>query len=236
VLTKTTGIIIRTVKYGESSAITNIYTEQYGLLGFHIPGVFRNKGIVRISYLQNLNAVDLTFNYHKSKNLQRITEMSCRFFPDLQDFNQKALHSIACELLQQTIRENEHNPALFDYLHQQAIPGLNNQIHYWQLPFMMLKILHHYGCSPNIDSYEPDTLLDLQNGVFCKTHIPLKFMSGKTVSATIYDILTQGINHLPKDAALRHQTIEDLIAYYRLHINENFDLRSRDILYQVVNG
>ena len=235
-LSKTPGIVIRTIKYGDSSAISNIYTEQYGLLGFHIPGVFKNKGIVKISYLQALNAVDLTFNYRKTKNLQRITDISCKFYPDLQDFNRKALHSISCELLQQTIRENEHNTALFTYLYQQALPGLNSQIHYWQLPFMMLKILHHYGCSPNIESYTTDAYLDLQNGVFSTTLLPLKYISDGPVSKTVYEILTQGINHLPKDAALRHQTIEDLILYYKLHINEHFDLRSRDILQQVVQG
>jgi DNA repair protein RecO (recombination protein O) len=235
VLSKTTGIVIRTIKYGESSAITNIYTEQFGLLGFHVPGVFKNKGTVKISYLQALNAVDLSFNYQKTKNLQRISDISCRFYPDLQDFNSKALHHISCELLQQTIRENEHNTALFDYLYRQALPGLNSQIHFWQLPFMMLKILFHYGCSPNIESYFEGACLDLQNGVFAE-EASLKYVSGIGVSNTIYDILTKGINHLPKDAQLRHHTIEDLITYYRLHINENFDLRSRDILQQVIQG
>ncbi len=235
-LSKTTGIVIRTIKYGESSAICNIYTEQHGLLGFHVPGVFKNKGTVRISYLQALNAVDLTFHYHKTKNLQRITDISCRFYPELHDFNSKALHSISCELLQQTLRENELNAALFDYLYHQALPGLNSNIHFWQLPFMMLKILHYYGCSPNIDTYSSDACLDLQNGVFASSTLPLKYMSTASVSKTVYDMLTMGINHLPKDQSLRHHTIEDLITYYRLHINENFDLRSREILQQVVHG
>jgi DNA repair protein RecO (recombination protein O) len=235
-LSKTQGIVIRTIKYGESSAICNIYTEQFGLLGFHIPGAFKNKGHVKISYLQALNGVDITFHYHKSKNLQKITELSCRFYPDLQDFNRKALYSISCELLQQTIRENEHNVPLFEYLYQQALPGLNSAIHYWQLPFMMLKMLHHYGCSPNIDSYSGDARLDLQNGIFSKGMPSVKYISDTPVSRTVYEILTQGINHLPNDHALRHQTIEDLITYYRLHINENFDLRSREILYQVANS
>ncbi len=226
--------MIRTIKYGEASAISNIYTEQYGLLGFHIPGAFRNKGAVRISHLQPLNVVDITFHYQKTRNLQRITDISCRLYPDLHDFNNKALYSIVCELLQQVIRENEHNQSLFEYLQQQAIPGLNSPIHFWQLPFMMLKILYHYGCSPNIDGYAEDALLDLQNGIFSNSMLQLKYTSDVPVSKTIYEILTSGINHLPKDAALRHQTIEDLILYYKLHINENFDLRSRDILSQVV--
>jgi DNA repair protein RecO (recombination protein O) len=236
VLSKTAGIVIRTIKYGEASAISNIYTEQYGLLGFHIPSAFRNKGAVKISYLQPLNVVDLSFNYQKTKNLQRITDINCRFYPDLQDFSSKALYSISCELLQQVIKENELNHSLFEYLHQQAIPSLNSDIHFWQLPFMMLKILHHYGCSPNVDSYESGTCLDLQNGVFSASMLQLKYISDPEVSKTIYDILVRGINHLPKAADLRHQVIEDLIIYYKLHINEYFDLRSREILLQVVNG
>lgn len=227
---KSRGIVIRTIKYGESSAICNILTEHNGLLGFHIPSVYKNKGKVKISYLQALNTIELSFNYKKTLNLQKITDISCNSYPDLSNFTQQAFYHVFCEMLQQTIKENELNTHLFDYLYQEAIPGMSADIHFWQLPFVMLNILHHYGCSPNCDTYNHGGFLDLQNGIFIDTLIPIKTLADKESSATIYDILNKGIAHLPVDNKLRFEVIEDLIRYFKWHINDNFELRSREIL------
>ncbi len=233
---KTRGIVIRTIKYGESSAICNILTEQYGLIGFHIPGVYKNKGKVKMSYLQPLNTVELSLNYKKNSNLQRILDITCHSYPELKSFSQQAFYQVFCELVQQTIKENELNKNLFEYLHQEAIPSLNTEIHFWQLPFTMLNVLHHYGCSPNCDSYTDDAYLDLQNGTFIETLLPLKSIAEKDSSAVIFQILTQGISHLPKDKNLRLKVIEELLRYFQYHVSENFELRSRSILSEVLSA
>lgn len=227
---KTRGIVIRTIKYGESSAICNILTEHNGLLGFHIPSAYKNKGKVKISYLQALNTIELSFNYKKTLTLQKITDISCNSYPDLNNFTQQAFYHVFCEMLQQTIKENELNAHLFEYLYNEAIPGMSADIHFWQLPFVMLNILHHYGCSPNCDTYNQGAFLDLQNGIFIDTLIPIKTLADQESSATIYDILNKGIAHLPVDNKLRFEVIEDLIRYFKWHINDNFELRSREIL------
>lgn len=227
---KSRGIIIRTIKYGESSAICNILTEQHGLLGFHVPGAYGNKGKVKISYLQALNTVELSYHYKRSGSLQRISDIHCQAYPELQTFSQKAFYLLLCEILQQTIRENELNPNLFEYLYSEALPGLNGNIHYWQLPFVMLNILHHYGCSPNCSTYTDESYLDLQNGIFLETLLPLKTIADRESSKLIFEILTKGISHLPKEQVKRQLVIEDLLRYFRWHVSDNFELRSKEVL------
>lgn len=227
---KTKGIVIRTIKYGEASAICNILTEQYGLLGFHIPGVFKNKGKVKISYLQNLNILELSFNYKKTSNLHRIKDLHCDSHLHLNNFSQQAFYHVICELLQQTIKENEINSDLFEYLKDDAIPSMNSNIHFWQMPFVMLSVLHHHGCAPNCSSYSESSYLDLQNGVFLETLLPLKTIADIESSSVIHQILTKGISHLPNNQTLRQRVIENLIVYYQWHISHNFDLKSRNVL------
>ena len=70
----------------------------------------------------------------------------------------------------------------------------------------------------------------LYNNIFCIA----KKKSGK--SNVIYNILAHGSEQLSQDGTLRHQTIEALIDYFRLHINESFDLKSREVLWQVMKG
>ncbi len=234
-VTKTKGIVLRTIKYGEASAICNILTEQFGLLGFHIPAAFKNKGKIKISYLQPLNLVEFSFNYNKIKNLHSISDISCHQYPDFKNFNQQAFYHVLCELLQQTIKDNEINHSLFHYLYDEAIPSINTDLHFWQLPYVMLSILHHYGCAPNIDTYSDNTCLDLKNGIFID-HSPInRFLSNETCSSLIFDMMTKGIMHLDNQARLRQQVTNDLITYYRLHIQEDFSLRSMDVLMEVVS-
>jgi hypothetical protein len=100
----------------------------------------------------------------------------------------------------------------------------------------MLSVLHHYGCSPNCDSYTDDAYLDLQNGTFIETLLPLKYIAEKDCSAVIFQILTQGISHLPKDKTLRLKVIEELLRYFQYHVSEHFELRSRSILTEVLSA
>ncbi len=232
-ISKSQGIIIRTIKYGESSAITNILTEQFGLVGFHIPSAFKNKGKVKLSYLQPLNVVEISFNHQKTKSLQSISDISPVLYPDLRAFNQQALYHILTELLQQLIKENEINHALFHYLSDEAIPSLSTDLKYWQLPYVMLSILYHYGCAPNIDTYEEGACLDLKNGIFKQQMAISKHMATPESSAYIYDIMTRGINHLEDSRSMRQRVIQDLIGYYRLHIHEDFEIRSMGVLMEL---
>ncbi len=227
---KSRGIIIRSIKYGETSAICNILTEQNGLLGFHVQGAYTSKSKIRISYLQPLNTVELIYTFSKTKSLQRISDIHCHTYPTLTNFTQQAFYHILCELLQQSIKENELNPKLFEYLYSEAIPSINGDIHYWQLPFVMLNILHHYGCSPNCESYTDDSYLDLQNGVFLETLLPLKTIADKETSFLIHQMLTRGIKHLDHNAIGRQKVMDDLIRYYKWHVSEHFELKSREVL------
>lgn len=221
--------MIKTIKYGESSAISKILTEQYGLLGFHIPGAYKSKSKISISYLQPLTDLEISFHYTKTGNLYKISDIRCLSFADPGDMRRRALYHVCCEILQQTIRENEVNRGLFQYLSEEAIPGLSAELHFWQLPFVLLNILHHYGCSPNADTYGKGAYLDLQNGVFCETLLPLRHIADPESSEAIHTMLTKGISNLEHNGRLRSMVIQDLIRYFRYHVREDFDLRSMEV-------
>lgn len=229
-LCKTTGIVIRTIKFGESSAIVNILTEDFGLMGFHIPSAYKNKGKIKISYLQPLNILEFSFNNKKTKSLQSISDATCLHHTELSQFSNQAFYHVLLELLQQVIKENEINRDLYHYLKEEAIPGINTKLHYWQLPFVLLNVLHHYGCAPNIDTFETNAYLDLKNGIFKDGTPANRHHASSQTSGLIHEIMTRGIAHLEQNYKLRQGLINDLIVYYRLHIDENFDLRSMEIL------
>jgi DNA repair protein RecO (recombination protein O) len=232
-LSKTKGIVIKTIKYGESSAICNILTEDFGLIGFHIPSAYKPKSKYNISYFQALNVLEISFNFKKNASLYKLSDISCIHSPRIDGFNKQVMYHLYCEILQDSIKSDEINANLFNYLMQEAIPELNEDLHFWQLPYVMLNLLYQYGCAPNTGSYQEGHYLDLENGLFVERQLELKKTVDSQTSNLIYEILQNGIHHLELNRKYRAEVIHALIKYFKIHINENFDLKSMEILSEV---
>lgn len=232
---KTKGIVIKSIKYGDNSAIVNIFTRQFGLMGFMVRGVYGKKASIKTSHLMPLNLLDLVFENHAKKNLQSIKEIHVIDSFYSMDFTlaKQAMFAIHNELLQQLLKENQQNELLFDYLENDLLPHLKEEPHFWQLPYDMLSILHHYGCLPNSDTYKEGHYLDIKNGVFTSNNMNPRIENNLEVSKIIVELINKGMMHLVKSSQLRNQTIDCLMEYFRLHVNEHFQLKSREVYYQM---
>ena len=72
-ISKTSGIVLNYIKYGETSIICKIYTKKFGLQSYIINGI-RNSKSKNIGLFQPLNILDLVVYYKKNSGLQRIKE------------------------------------------------------------------------------------------------------------------------------------------------------------------
>ena len=83
-ITKTRGIVLNYIKYGDTSIICKIYTEQFGLQSYIINGIRKSKS-KNIGLFQPLNILDLVVYHKKTSGLQRIKESKL-------DYAYKTLH------------------------------------------------------------------------------------------------------------------------------------------------
>ena len=74
-LIKTRGIIFRSIKYSETSIITDIFTEEKGLRTYIISGVRKKNARVSASLLQVMSLVDLVVYHRDDKDMTRIKEI-----------------------------------------------------------------------------------------------------------------------------------------------------------------
>ena len=116
----TKGIVLRTVKYGETSIIAAIYTELFGLQSYLVNGVRTSskKGPGRASLFQPGAMLELVVYHNDLKNLQRIKEFKWGYlyrhiFADILK-NSVALFMV--ELLSKTIKQPEQNTDLFYFV------------------------------------------------------------------------------------------------------------------------
>lgn len=117
---KTKAIILRGVKYGETSLIVTAYTEQFGIQSYLLNGVrtSSSKGQGRANMFQPAALLDLVVYHNEFKNLQRIKEFRWEILYDDIYFNvfKNAVALFMVELLLKCLRQPESNTELFAFV------------------------------------------------------------------------------------------------------------------------
>jgi DNA repair protein RecO (recombination protein O) len=169
---KTKGIVLRTVKYGETSMIVDIYTELFGRQSYIINGirVSSKKGMGRANLFQHAAILDLEVYHNELKSLQRIKEFKWGylykniFFDVLK--NSVALFMI--ELFQKCLKQPEANAGLF-YFAEDAFIKLDESRDAILANYALYFSLHlasFFGLRIDDNYSEKNDILDLQEGFF----------------------------------------------------------------------
>ncbi|MES1220998.1 MAG: DNA repair protein RecO, partial [Bacteroidota bacterium] len=118
-LHKTRGIVLRTVKYGETSMIITIFTELFGVQSYLVNGVRTStkKGSGKANLFQPSAILDMVVYHNELKNLQRIKEFRWGYLYQhiLSDVRKNAVALFMVELLTKCLKQPEANPDLFHF-------------------------------------------------------------------------------------------------------------------------
>ena len=117
-LIKTRAIALHYVKYGESSIIACLYTEKLGRQSCMVSSVHKKNSLFPVSFFLPLTLLEMDLYYKSQREVQRIKEMNCLVHFNTIPFNiQKSTIALfISELLYKTLKEEEANPGLFDFL------------------------------------------------------------------------------------------------------------------------
>ena len=113
---QTKGIVLSSVKYGETSVITKIYTAKMGLQSFIANGVRKKNG--GKAYYQPLNIVELTAYSKKPDGLHRIKEIKIPKTYCSIPYNllKSSVAMFLSEVLIKCLKVEEKNEDLFNFL------------------------------------------------------------------------------------------------------------------------
>jgi DNA repair protein RecO (recombination protein O) len=169
---KTKGIVLRTVKYGETSVIVTIFTELFGLQSYLVNGVRtgKGKGGSRSALFQPSAILDLVIYHQESKNLQRLREFNWSYLYKhiFSDVVTNAVALFMIELLQKCLKQPEPSPELF-YFIEDALTNLDRADLNVQANFPLFFALHlagFFGLRMDDNYSEKRTFLDLEEGYF----------------------------------------------------------------------
>lgn len=239
-LFKTRGIIFRSIKYSETSIIADIFTEEKGLRSFIISGVRSKKAKVGASMLQVMNLVEMVAYFREDKDLHRIKEIKAGHVYTSMPFDivRGAVGLFMIELARKSIKESEENRKLFTFLYEvfRLLDTTENPVFNLHLSFM-IELSGYLGFMPGGEYDEETPIFDLEEGVFVnETPHHIHYLN-KQDSALLHQFLNTAIweSHTIKiDRASRKELLNNLLLFYRLHIEDFQKINAHQILEEVL--
>ncbi|MET6999617.1 DNA repair protein RecO [Chitinophaga defluvii] len=243
-LHKTRGIVLRTVKYGDTSAIVSIFTELFGIQSYMVNGVRSSKPkAAKGNLLQPGNIMELVVYHQEGKNLQRISEFKLGYVYSAMQFNvvKNTVAIYLIELLQKCLKEPEQHPELY-YFAEYVLQVLDRSemAVVANLPlYFTLKVAEKMGFRLNGSFSEHTPFLDLQEGTF--TDLPphhTYFLDEVNSEITHRLFQSQDLAQLAAITMNKDRRRKLLYAYldfFRLHMPEFTELHSPPILHEILD-
>ena len=238
-LHKTKGIVLNHLKYGENKLVTNIYTETHGRKAFLIHGLHGHKSKFHPTFFQPLTLLDLEVNINPKRELQQVKEINFDYsFQAIPyDNTKRAIALFLAEILFKTLKEEESNKSLFNYLFHaiQLLDAKETGIANFHLVFLM-NLTKYLGFYPINNYSETNCIFDPVNGRFYAfISIPSANID-RTLSLGIHRLLTLTFDQL-ETLQLNHQTrnalLRLIIDFYHIHLGSLGAVKSLPILQSV---
>lgn len=236
---KTKGVVLRTLKYGDSSVIVDIFTESRGLVPFMVRLPQSRKSPLRSVLFRPLSILEVDYNYRPKAGLQRMGDVRLAYtYTSLPYHPYKA--SIAlflAEFLSRVLKHEAENRPLFSYLFY-SLEWLDGSVHgfsNFHLVFIT-RLTRFLGFYPNVDAYHKGDCFDMQAACF----VPAPPLHGAFLrpdeAALIPMFMRMNYDSMRFFVLNRHHRdryIEVIGTYYRLHVPEFPELKSLDVLREV---
>lgn len=238
-LQKTSGIVLHTLKYSDTSNIVDIYTESHGRASFLVSVSRSRKTAVKSMLFQPLSIIEFEADFRSTSSLYRIKDVRAYPFKSLPyDPYKSAIALFLAEFLYRAVKEEGENSPLFAYL-RHSIEWLDecmSDFANFHLVFLM-RLSRFLGLYPNLDDYSQGDYFDLLNASFTPLR-PYKhsFFVNPEESFRLTRLMRMNYDtmHLfGMNRTDRSQCLTIINDYYRLHIPGFHDLKSLDVLQEL---
>lgn len=238
---KTRGIVFRAIKYSETSLITDIFTEEKGMLTFIISGVRKSKARFSPGLFQPGSLVEVVAYFREGKEIHRISEVRPdHLFQQLHfDVAKSSVVIFLSEIARKVIHSTEENRPLFGFLHDLLVfidetPSGVANIPAW----FLVHLTAYLGLMPGGSwDEEQTTFFDLEEGLFCRDQPPHAHYCAPGLARHLYDLQQKDVMeavHLSIPGAERRKILEHLITYYQLQIEHLPAILSHKVLEEVL--
>jgi len=201
---KTRGIVLHTTRYGESSLVVHCYTEQYGRQSYMIKGIRKSRKQNRSNLFQPLFILDFEIYHKDSREIQ-------------------------------LVKEEETNPMLAHFLINtiQYLDALEQPSPDFHIVFLF-QLSRYLGFYPQNNYGEENGLFNLNSGIFKSSMADPEVQLNREDSLlwSRYMLLDfQSIKKVDFNSTQRLTMLNNLIRYFKSHVEGMGDIRSLEVLH-----
>ena len=244
-LNKTKGLVMRSVRYGDTSLVVSIFTEAFGMQSYMVNGVRKAaaRGGLRASMFEPGTLLDMVVYSNGKQGLQRIREAEWLRMDryGVLDVRKQSVLYFMLELLQKCLRQPEPHPELFHFM-EDAMEALDRAVPLVaaNLPlFFCLHLSHFFGFRMQDDPEQGTSLLDLREGVFTTEQPDHPDWADPEESRLISQFLRamqpEDLEEIPMSREGRRALLDVCLRYYALHVPEFGKMRSLPVLQELLD-
>ncbi len=238
----TKGIVLRTIKYGETSVIASVFTELFGIQSYLVNGVRTSGKTSKAHFFQPSSILEMQVYHNELKNLQRIKDLkwSVLYKNILSDVTKNSVALYMVELLQKCLKQPETNEDLFNFC-EDSFLGLDVasdevaanfpiyfSIHLAQI--LGFRLLDNYSEQRNIFNLHEGNFSEEESAAPNHLSKELSFYIAELLKAVHPDDLTE----IKLNRKIRAAILKSLENYYIWHVPEFGTMKTLNVLSEVL--
>ena len=239
---KTKGIVLRTIKYGETSVVVTIFTELFGVQTYMVNGVRSlKKSSAKANHFQSGAILELIVYHSEQKSMQRIKEFKWDYLFEqvLSDVIKNSIALYMVELLQKCLNQPEANAPLF-YFCEDVLIQLDKADKTVTANFALyfaLQLPQFFGFKINDNYDSEENILDLEEGYFVAAPPEHPYyVTGENAHITsqiLKVMLPQELGQFKLHHDIRRKLLIHYHTYYTLHLPDFGIMKTLAVLHEI---
>jgi DNA repair protein RecO (recombination protein O) len=234
---KTRGIVLHTTRYGDSSLVVQAYTEQSGRQSLMVKGIRKSRKDNRANLFQPLFILDFEVYHKDSREIQLVKEVN-RAIPLNSipyDVTKSTQAIFMAEVLYRVVKEEESNPMLAHYLIStiQYLDALTEASPDFHIIFLF-QLSRYLGFYPQKSTTDKEIFFDLASGRFQTAYVEPDLQLDEPASTLWKSYMFTDYQHvksLEMNSAQRKKMLDNLVRYYKLHVDGMGEIKSLEVLH-----
>jgi len=238
----TKGIVLRSIKYGETSIIAHIFTELFGIQSYLVNGVRTVGKTSKAHFFQPSSILEMEVYHNELKNLQRIKDLKWNVLYKniLSDVTKNSVALYMVELLQKCLKQPETNEGLFHFCEDAflQLDFAGNEVTANFPIYFSLQIAQILGFRLS-DNYSVEkNIFNLQEGNFSNENSASQNHLTKElsyhISQSLKAIHPQDLHEIKMNRNIRKEILKSLESYYSWHIQDFGNMKTLNVLSEIL--
>lgn len=236
----TKGVVLHCMDYSETSIIARVYTEQLGLQTYIVKGVRKKGARIKRNLFAPLSIIQLIANHKEGDGMHVMREASCEYQLNgiATDMSKTAVSIYISELLAHSVSAQMADPDLYGFI-EDAILNLDRatgSVAGFPLSFT-IGLTQFLGFDPHNNFDANHTFFDMEGGNFCPHPPDHPYYLSSPLSDRLSEVLlalNAGVISIVADHATRNELLARMLEYFRIHIPSFSEIKSVQVLGEVL--